>query len=586
MAKMIPAAFPVNTPAGERELFEKLRGDPDTTGWVVLHSLDLKKHQSKIEGELDMVVLVPGLGVLCIEVKGCDVSRQDGKWVYPYGTSFEGPFKQASRAMHSLRDYLVERDRSLSRLLFFSAVVFTRINFDEQSPEWHSWQFINRLIFVRRPVSSNINNILNRAHQHVASRVGSNSWYSNIGSRPTENQVRRMVALLRDNFEYSVSSRSDLESLEQSITQFTDEQFESLDLLGENERVLFKGPAGTGKTFLAMEAAKRAISEGKRVLLVCYNRLLGEWLEAQTKTFSDDPQKFKCGTFHSLLLEIAETSPPKTAVSEYWKKELPIRTVDRLLDDKCPWPAFDMLIIDEAQDLLGEEYLDVLDLLLKGGLAGGRWAFFGDFERQAIYVTDGAGGAQKAIESLSGRAPRHAKYSLRINCRNARPIAETLAITSGLAPGYRKVLHDIEGSDVDPLFYSSATEQENKLASAISDLKKTFKAGEIVVLSMRNDESSCAGSASSIIAGTKFAPIRKVQDGYTIPFTSIHAFKGLEAPAVIITDIDTLNDEKACALLYVGMSRARIRLFLLMHESCRKSYDRLLDAGLQMTSST
>ena len=430
----------------------------------------------------------------------------------------------------------------------------------------------------------NIDNILNRAHQHVANCSGSASWYSNITSRPTESQVRKMVALLRDNFEYSVSSRSDLKSLEQRIIKFTDEQFESLDLLRENERVLFKGPAGTGKTFLALEAARRAVSEGERVLLVCYNRLLGEWLEAQAKIFSDDPKKIKCGTFHSLLLEIAKVSPPNTA--EYWKKELPVIAADRLLDDKCPWPAFDMLVIDESQDLLEEEYLDVLDLLLKGGLAGGRWAFFGDFERQAIYTADGSRGSQKAIESLCDRAPHHAKYSLRINCRNARPIAETLAITSGLAPGYRKVLHDIEGSDVDPLFYSSAGEQESKLASAIIDLKKTFKAGEIVVLSMRNDENSCAGGASEIIAGTKLAPIRKIQDGYTIPFTSVHAFKGLEAPAVIITDIDTLNDERARALLYVAMSRARVRLFLLMHESCRKSYDRLLDVGLQMTSST
>jgi hypothetical protein len=47
-----------------------------------------------------------------------------------------------------------------------------------------------------------------------------------------------------------------------------------------------------------------------------------------------------------------------------------------------------MLVIDEAQDLLEDEYLDVLDLLVKGGLAGGRWAFFGDFERQAIYISD------------------------------------------------------------------------------------------------------------------------------------------------------------------------------------------------------
>ncbi len=584
MARMIPPACSAITPNGERDLFEKIKMDPDTDGWVVLHSLDIKKHQSKLEGELDMVVLVPGKGVLCIEVKGCDVSRQDGKWIYPYGSSTEGPFKQVSRSMHSLRKYLVQKDKSFSKLLFFSAVVFTRINFDEQSPEWHSWQHISNLDFVRRPISSNINSILVRAHQHVASRVGPDSWYSDADSRPTESQVRAMVKHLRDNFEYTASPRIDVETLEKSIVQFTEEQFDSLDLLEDNQRILFKGPAGTGKTLLAIEAARRALRERNRVLLVCYNNLLGDWLVAQTAMLSDDPDVFKCGTFHSLLLEIAKTSPAKKASSEYWRKELPMMAVDRLLDDNCQQPAYDTLIIDEAQDLMNEEYLDVFDLLLDGGLAGGRWAFFGDFEHQAIYVDEGFGGALKTLGSLSLRAPHQSTYSLRTNCRNSRLIADTLAITSGLNPGYKRVLHDIQGSDVDPFFYSSAADQERQLELSIADLKKVFKASEIVILSMRNDAGSCAGIASAALKGARLSPIRKVQDCHAIPFSSIHAFKGLESPAVIITDIETVDDEMAQSLLYVGMSRARIRLVLLMNESCRKSYNRLLVAGLQITS--
>lgn len=584
MARMIPPGCPVKTPIGEKDLFNKLKDDPDTAGWVVLHSLDIKKHKTKIEGELDMVVLVPGQGVLCLEVKGCDVSRKDGKWIYPYETSFEGPFKQASKSMHSLRSYLTSRDCTLSGLLFFSAAVFTRVDFDEKSPEWHPWQFINKQLFLRRPISVNITNILQRAHVHVASRVGTNSWYSDNDSRPDEGQIKRMVALLRDNFEYAVSPRSDLESLEQTICQFTEEQFDALDLLEFNDRVVFKGPAGTGKTFLAMEAVKRALAQGMRVLFVCYNNLLGDWLQAQTVGYSENTASFECRTFHSLLLHISGDKPPKGASSEYWKKSLPLKAADRLLDDRVPWPSFDMIVVDEAQDLLEEEYLDVFDLLLKGGLAGGMWALFGDFERQAIYSEEGGAGALQAIEALSDRAPAHSTYPLRINCRNAVPIAETLAITSGLSPGYKRVLHDIEGSDVDPLFYSTVADQQKQLAFAIERLREVFKPGEIIVLSMRNDENSCAGNIESEEAGLKLAPIRQVGDAQTIPFSSIHAFKGLEAPAVIITDIDSLNDEKSRALLYVGMSRARIRLYMLMHESCRSTYNSILDAGLQPTS--
>ena len=113
MAKMIPPTFSANTPLGEIEFFKKLRDDPGCDGWVALHSLDLKRHLTKSEGELDMVILVPDQGILCIELKGCDVKRQDGKWIYPYETSVEGPFKQASKGMHSLKKYLIELKKNL-----------------------------------------------------------------------------------------------------------------------------------------------------------------------------------------------------------------------------------------------------------------------------------------------------------------------------------------------------------------------------------------------------------------------------------------------------------------------------------------
>jgi hypothetical protein len=581
---MIPPNYSPKTPSGERELFNKLRNDPDTTGWVVLHSLDIRKHLSKIEGEMDMVVLVPGLGVLCVEVKGCDVSRHEGKWIYPYDTSIEGPFKQASKAMHSLRKYLVERDFSLSRILFFSAAIFTKVDFDEESPEWHPWQFINRRLFIRHPISFNISKILERAHAHVKNKTGLHSWYNENDSRPSEFQIRSMVNMLRADFEYAVSPRNDMEHMEERIRRFTEEQFDGLDYLQDNRRIVFRGPAGTGKTFLAMEAARRAIAEGKSVLLLCYNNLLGDWLKSQTACFTNEDKLFRCGTLHSLLLDITGEKPKGVSNDEYWQKQLPVLAADILLGDGYKWKPHDMLIIDEAQDLITEEYLDVLDLLLKGGLAGGRWAIFGDFEKQAIYLSKVGGGACQALKNLADRAPNHVNGALRINCRNAGPIAETLTITSGLTPGYKRVLHDFEGSDVDPLFYSTPADQKTLLIKAIGNLTETFKAREIMILSMRGDDASCARFASDNSSGITLAPIRKLIDFHTIPFASIHAFKGLEAAAVIITDIENLDDEKSRSLLYVGMSRARIRLYMLMHECCRRSYDRILDSGLEKTS--
>ncbi len=51
----------------------------------VLHSLGLPKHQSKIYGEIDFVV-VCDRGVACLEIKGGRVECRDGKWFFKTDT--------------------------------------------------------------------------------------------------------------------------------------------------------------------------------------------------------------------------------------------------------------------------------------------------------------------------------------------------------------------------------------------------------------------------------------------------------------------------------------------------------------------
>ncbi|MBK6973908.1 MAG: DEAD/DEAH box helicase family protein [Sterolibacteriaceae bacterium] len=301
--------------------------------------------------------------------------------------------------MHSLRDYVVKRDCSLSGILFFSAVIFTRAPFSEESPEWHPWQHINSLIFKRRPISASIKDILKKAHEHVRSKAGRYSWYRDQDSRPSEGQIRRVSNLLRDNFEYSTSPRTNVEEIERCIKHVTQEQFEALDLLQDNRRLVFKGPAGTGKTFLAMESAFRATHEGKSVLFLCFNNLLGDWLKAEVSSVSGDKSRFRCGTFHSLLMEISGERRPRDE-PEYWQKYLLLQAAEKLLQDDRTYPHFDVLIVDEAQDLMRDEYLDVLDLVLKDGLAGGQWALFWDFERQAIYSPEDIAATTRGLQYI------------------------------------------------------------------------------------------------------------------------------------------------------------------------------------------
>jgi hypothetical protein len=588
MAKMIPPYISADCKSpGEKLLFDRFRTDPSTDDWIVLHSFGVAKHPERLSGEIDFVVVIPGLGVLCLEVKAGNVRRYDGFWTYGSGINQEkssvGPFRQASDGMHAIRKYLCKTDQSLSRTLIYSGVIFTYINFDEESPEWHKWQHADRSRIYSTPISEVCCRMLRCAHEHVRS-TPSSFWYDAKTSRPDKEQCLQIANILRGDFECVFPLRAAIDQAEKQITAFTEEQFAALDTLDVNNRLVFRGPAGTGKTFLAVEAARRSVLSAKKTLLICFNRMLGQWLSKATKSFRDqNTGMLTVGTLHSVMRSMIKTDDVPDYSQDYWNKQLPASVIESILEECLEAPQFDMLIVDEAQDIIKEEFLDVLDLLLAGGLPGGNWAFFGDFERQAIYTQYAAGIHSKDyMEILRARSPFHFVFPLRINCRNTLNISVGIEVACLLDPRYSKVLHVETGSDIDIEFYSTPEEQQHKLMKQLTSLRNTFSCNEIVVLSPKENTVSCAEHLSTADTEAYLSPFNMSIPKSMTGYATIQAFKGLEAPAVILTDIEELEGYYAQAMLYIGMSRARINLVLIMHEKCRKKYLEINEQGLKI----
>src|SRR5690606_27004101 len=135
-----------NVPPGEQKLFIELKNDSDTKDWIVLHSLDVAAHRKRISGEDDFVVIIPGMGLLCMDVKShASIECIDGEWFFGrHREKKRSPFKQVSQTMHSLREQLSRELPDLNHVVFWSAVVFPFIVFETASPEWHPWQVIDR----------------------------------------------------------------------------------------------------------------------------------------------------------------------------------------------------------------------------------------------------------------------------------------------------------------------------------------------------------------------------------------------------------------------------------------------------------
>ena len=235
----------------------------DTSGWTVLHSQDLAHHRRQMEGEIDFLVVAPGLGVLVIEVKGCHkLRREHGLWYYGADRAGDprGPFKQASEAMHSLRERLGRQRAHLHGVLFQSVVCFPFIDFSGVSEEWHPWQVIDHAKLRQRPIAEWVAAALRQARERTEELR--KSWFDPHAGEPTADQCDEIVKVLRHDFEFYESPKARAQRIDEEIRHYTESQFEALDHMRRMPRVVFDGPAGTGKTLLAIEAARRARSDG------------------------------------------------------------------------------------------------------------------------------------------------------------------------------------------------------------------------------------------------------------------------------------------------------------------------------------
>lgn len=560
MAKMIPPFFDDDVPRGERELFRRLRDDPATADWTVLHSLGIAKHPRQREGEADFVVIVPGAGVLCLEVKShSSVARSaDGVWSLGGKTERRGPFKQSSEAMYAIQDRLASR--GLASVPLFWGVCFTHCNFGVVNPgEWHDWQVIDSAALRSGPVSRAVGRALAQGRAHLAGTPSTAARFGAGSTAPSAEQCAKVVAALRPAFEFTESPKAARARREDEIAEFTDEQCALLDTLEGNQRIIVQGAAGTGKTFIALEAARRYAAAGKRVLLCCYNRLLGDVLRAAV----EDVPGVEARTLHAYMRGLpGVVDGPRS--DYYWSDRLPESALDVILDQGRP--EYDVLVVDEAQDLLTEPYLDVMDASLSGGLASGQWLMFGDFTRQAIYT----GGHQEGLDLLGVRSPHAVRAYLAVNCRNVPNISQYIETATRLVPRYAKVRRRDNGRLTTQEWWDTPEEQEQLLEKHLGRLLASgFGRDEIVILSPVGE-----GAAWRWQEARRDPPLRKA--GQSAPgrirYATVQAFKGLDAPAVVVTDVSGLGNAHEEALLYVAASRATDDLTLLTRTTARQQF--------------
>ena len=380
---------------------------------------------------------------------------------------------------------------------------------------------------------------------------------------PSSSVVRTLSDFLRADFERVPTAASFVGPVVEHLNALTEEQYIILDSIIENDQSIVQGYAGTGKTTLAVELARRNAAQGSRTLLLCFNRVLGEWLQRRVAGFG--PGEIVAGHVHHVLLArimrsslVTEFGRLRVDGPDYWNEKFYLFGTIAVseLGEK-----FDAIVIDEAQDF---HIPNLIVLATEWLAANGKVVLFGDFARQAIYGTSG-----RQLAEARDALPGAAMFRLQKNCRNTRRIAECTAHVCELDG---QAYHDRtpDGVPVSIHYYRDAENLRQSLAATI----KTMTTGgiardDIVILgSYQVEKSSLTTQAGTTGLGA-------VRNGPS--YQTIHSFKGMESPAVIVVDIDDMEAPEILPLLYIGISRARALLHIFVHERCKP----VLDARLR-----
>ena len=599
MANIIPPVIPDDAPDSERLVFELLRADPATEGWIIGHKVRPRQSRRRRRREVDFLILIPGVAALCLEVKGGEFEVRGGVWHRPVAARLEPiepPVDQAEAAMYLMRDELVSqyrREWGNAQLPIGCAVVFTDTNWPDhiREPERPVIGLPELLRQGSRTLAERLLEIARRTRAEIpdASRLQLDTAV-----------VQTIAAYLFPDTTLTVVPRPiPYHTAERLLINLTQEQHSSLDAADQNDRCLFTGAAGTGKTMLALELGKRRSAAGDRVALVCYNRILGDWL------FNQSIEHFKLGDLvgsfwhhfaYTVIQQDGSRWPAFAAAmdnaadhNERFDQICPDYLRDVLLQTGA---MFDYLIVDELQDMCQDPYLEIMDLALRGGLAGGRWAIFADFNQQ---FTNWGRNPDSAIDNLHRYiAPgEYAERPLLVNCRNTLPIIQDAASISGIASP-ETYLNPVRGPLPSYEYWRDDAGLRLLLDRAVRGFVNAGEpVSEIFVLAnhpLRESGldllgHSYAGYALFDCPGIYWPP-RAVCDQEPccqiaddpdphLKFREVRRFKGMESKVVIlIIDRMSLPDDRAA--LYVGMTRARINLVVLAHESTRDGLARLL----------
>ncbi|MDQ1319201.1 MAG: hypothetical protein QG655_444 [Actinomycetota bacterium] len=513
--------------ASEEKVLNLLReqlGDDD----VVVVGQRVTDHQK--DHEIDFVVAIEGGGIVCIEVKGGEVLHTGVEWLQKIRGRFKtiDPVRQVRQARYALR------------------------NFVEADPRWNQ----------PRPRWNHVIVLTNSALPHDFALADCPNWMAidrdgldDLGERlrqislDQKTDLPLLTPLTMEQLRTALGGRG---LPQRDVVARALENEDAADILTEQQavilsavqllpRVEIRGGAGSGKTFMAVEQARRLAAKGQRVALICYSHGLASYLRRITADWSRRTKPGYVGEFHSLGIvwgapEGPDENQRTRETSHFFEHELPA-TMLELATNLPHGQRFDAIVIDEAQDF-ADSWWDPVLAALRDPDEGGLYVFIDEGQR----VFDRQGTPPVPLVPLI----------LDQNIRNTRQIATAF---QPLVDHPMRLL----GGDGPEVRFVPCTEDD---ALDVGDdqverlIEEGWRPEDVALLTTgsRHPEQQSRQAAGNIAYWDSFWDAEQVFYGHVL------GFKGLERRAIVLVVNDRYALERASERLYVGLSRARDQL--------------------------
>lgn len=541
----------------ERAVLEQLRdGLPD--GFDVFHSVKWSTVDSGVQrfGEIDMVVVDPQGHLVLLEVKSGDlqeVSDPKGESGFSqllkrYGDVHKNALGQTNGQLRAMRSGL-QRER------FDGFKVAHLLVLTHHQLKTTGLQLPRERVVDAKDLPDLCHRIRDVIHQ------GQDHRLFDADARA------RLLLFLANFFELAPDPTARMGMLNNAVIRLSEGLATWVPRIHSDQGLyVVEATAGSGKTQLALRMLQDGCAKGLRCMYVCFNRPLADHISHVA------PVRAQVQTFHELVVEAYRRKHGSFDFSQPGIFDLVTSEFlnDHQICDDPPSATLDLLIIDETQDMQAA-WVDALGGRLK---SEGRMVLMGD-SGQSIY----------------GREPFELAGAVHIRCdenyRSPRKIVELINLLGLTDPPVVPRCPEV-GELPDICAYPPSDKGGKKTVDkAVAGLlAQGVDPDHMAIITF-------AGQERSVVMGQEKIggqQVRKFTRSFdtagnpnwsegTLLVETLYRFKGQAAPYVILCEIDfeTLG-EKARRKLFVGMTRAQLKLVLVMSEVAEQAIAEALNA--------